>query len=99
MSPIDGLIIYIIHPLLNLLWFVVLAGVILSWLISFNVVNTSNQFVSLVWRMTSAITEPLLGPIRRVLPPLGGMDFSPIVLLLLIGFIQGYVLMELMRIF
>jgi len=99
MSPIDGLIIYIIHPLLNLLWFVVLAGVILSWLISFNVVNTSNQFVSMVWRLTSAITEPLLGPIRRVLPPLGGMDFSPIVLLLLIGFVQGYVLMELMRIF
>ncbi|WP_417487698.1 YggT family protein [Maricaulis sp.] len=99
MSPIDGLIIYIIHPLLNLLWFVVLAGVILSWLISFNVVNTSNQFVSMVWRLTSAITEPLLAPIRRVLPPLGGMDFSPIVLLLLIGFIQGYVLIELMRIF
>jgi len=99
MSPIDGLIIYIIHPLLNLLWFVVLAVVILSWLISFNVVNTSNQFVSMVWRLTSAITEPLLAPIRRVLPPLGGMDFSPIVLLLLIGFIQGYVLIELMRIF
>ena len=99
MSPIDGLIIYIIHPLLNLLWFVVLAGVILSWLISFNVVNTSNQFVSMVWRLTSAITEPLLAPIRRVLPPLGGMDFSPIVLLLLISFIQGYVLIELMRIF
>jgi YggT family protein len=99
MSLIDGLIIYIIHPLLNLLWFVVLAGVILSWLISFNVVNTSNQFVALVWRMTSAITEPLLAPIRRVLPPLGGMDFSPIVLLLLIGFVQGYVLVELARIF
>ena len=99
MSPIDGLIIYIIHPLLQLLWIVVLVGVILSWLISFNVVNTHNQFVSMLWRITAAITEPLLAPIRRVLPPLGGMDFSPIILLLLIGFVQGYILPELMRIF
>ncbi|GLK53088.1 MULTISPECIES: YggT family protein [Maricaulis] len=99
MSPIDGLIVYIIHPLLNLLWIVVLVSVILSWLISFNVVNAHNQFVSTIWRVTSAITEPLLSPIRRILPPLGGMDFSPIVLLLLIGFVQGYVLGELMRIF
>lgn len=99
MSPIDGLIVYIIHPLLNLLWIVVLVSVILSWLISFNVVNAHNQFVATIWRVTSAITEPLLSPIRRILPPLGGMDFSPIVLLLLIGFVQGYVLGELMRIF
>jgi YggT family protein len=99
MSPIDGLIIYIVHPLLNLLWIVVLVSVILSWLISFNVVNVHNQFVAMIWRVTSAVTEPLLSPIRRVLPPLGGLDFSPIVLLLLIGFVQGYVLQELMRIF
>ena len=95
MSPIDGLIIYIIHPLLSLLWLVVIIGIILSWLISFNVVNGHNQFVGTSWRMTNAITEPLLAPIRRILPPLGGMDFSPIVLILLIGFVQGYVLNEL----
>lgn len=99
MSPIDGLIIYIIDPLLSLLWIIVLVSVILSWLISFNVVNMHNQFVATIWRVTSAITEPLLNPIRRILPPLGGLDFSPIVLLLLIGFVQGYVLRELMRIF
>ncbi|WP_300543847.1 YggT family protein [Maricaulis sp.] len=97
MSPIDGLIIYIVHPLLNLLWIIVLVSVILSWLISFNVVNMHNQFVAMVWRVTNAVTEPLLSPIRRILPPLGGLDFSPIVLLLLIGFVQGYVLQELMR--
>jgi YggT family protein len=99
MSPIDGLIIYIVDPLLSILWILVLVSVILSWLISFNVVNMHNQFVATVWRITSAVTEPLLGPIRRILPPLGGLDFSPIVLLLLIGFVQGYVLRELMRIF
>lgn len=99
MSPIDGLIVYIVDPLLSLLWIVVLVSVILSWLISFNVVNTHNQFVAMIWRVTTAVTEPLLAPIRRILPPLGGLDFSPIVLLLLIGFVQGYVLRELMRIF
>ena len=89
---------FILIPL-QLLVYVIFVGVILSWLISFNVVNAHNQFVSAIWRVTSAITEPLLSPIRRILPPLGGMDFSPIVLLLLIGFVQGYVLGELMRIF
>ena len=99
MSPIDGIIIYLLHPALNILWFIVLISVIMSWLISFNVVNAHNQFVGMIWRVTSAITEPLLSPIRRVLPPLGGIDFSPIVLLLLIGFVQGYVLRQLMIIF
>jgi len=98
MSPIDGLIIYIVYPVLSILWFVVIASVILSWLISFNVVNTQNQFVSMIWRLTGSVTEPLLRPIRNVVPTLGGMDFSPIVLLLLIGFVRGYVLTELMRI-
>jgi len=97
MSPIDGLIIYIVSPLFSLLWWIVLISVVMSWLVGFNVINTHNQFVAMVYRMTHAVTEPLLRPIRNILPPLGGMDFSPIVLLLLIGFIQGYVLMELMR--
>lgn len=97
MSIFDALIVYIIDPLLGLLWFLVLISVIMSWLISFNVVNTQNQFVSMVWRLTSAVTEPLLRPIRSVIPTLGGLDFSPIILLLLIGFVRGYVLLQLMR--
>ncbi|MBO6795979.1 YggT family protein [Maricaulis sp.] len=99
MSPIDGLIIYLIHPALSILVWIVIIGIVMSWLINFNVINTHNQFVSTIYRITHAVTEPLLRPIRSVLPTLGGLDFSPIVLVLLIGFVQGYVLAELVRLF
>ena len=97
MSFIDALIVYFAFPILNLLLLVIFVGVILSWLIAFNVVNGYNQVVSTIWKITNAITEPLLAPIRRILPPLGGMDFSPLVLILLIYFIKNYVLIEVMR--
>lgn len=73
---------------LDLYWWVVLATIIVSWLIAFNVVNTRNQFVAAVWRILSALTEPVLKPIRRILPRLQGIDLSPIVLFLIIFFIQ-----------
>ena len=65
-----------------------IASAILSWLIAFNVVNTRNQFVSAVAEFLYRITEPVLAPIRRVLPSMGGLDLSPIVLILIIMFIQ-----------
>lgn len=99
MSLIDGLIIYILDPALNILLWIVLIGIIMSWLINFNVINTHNQFVAMVYRITNAVSEPVLRPIRSVLPPLGGLDFSPIVLILLISFIRGYVFFTLMRMF
>jgi len=96
MSLIDALIVYFVSPVLTLILILVFVGVILSWLINFNVVNAYNPLVSTIWRITNTVTEPLLGPIRRILPTLGGMDFSPIVLLLIIQFIQGYVLPRIM---
>tara|TARA_R110000868_G_scaffold56073_3_gene173919 strand:- start:8373 stop:8684 length:312 start_codon:yes stop_codon:yes gene_type:complete len=94
----QALVVYFLAPILNLLWIIVIVSVVLSWLVSFNVVNPSNQLVSMIWRLTNTVTEPLLGPIRRVLPTLGGMDFSPVVLLLLISFAQGYIVPMLMRV-
>lgn len=94
----QALVVYFLNPILGLLWIIVIVGVVMSWLVSFNVVNPHNQFVAMVWRLTNTVTEPLLGPIRRVLPTLGGMDFSPVVLLLLISFAQGYVVPMLMRV-
>ena len=73
------------------LWFyfyLVFAAVIMSWLIAFNVVNTRNQFVSSVAEFLYRITEPLLAPIRSVMPNLGGLDISPIILILIIMLIQ-----------
>jgi len=69
------------------IWLLI-AQAVLSWLIAFNVVNTRNQFVAMVWDFLYRITEPALGPIRRLLPNLGGIDISPVILILLIIFIE-----------
>lgn len=81
-------ILEIVLLLLDLYWWVLLATIILSWLISFNVINTRNQVVETVWRVLAALTEPVLRPIRRVLPSFGGLDLSPIVAFLGIFFIR-----------
>ena len=67
---------------------VVIASAIASLLIGFNVVNTSNQVVYMIWEFLTRITEPALRPIRRLLPNLGGVDISPVILILLIWFAQ-----------
>lgn len=77
-----------IRYLLGLYTWVVIAGVILSWLVSFNVINPYNNFVRSLMAALDAVTLPLLNPIRRFLPRTAGIDFSPIVLLLLIFFVQ-----------
>ena len=69
-----------------------IASAVLSWLIAFNVVNTRNQFVSAVAEFLYRITEPVLAPIRNFLPSLGGLDISPIILILLIMFIERVIL-------
>lgn len=95
MSFGQAIIAYIIDPLLFLLWILVIANVVMSWLISFNVVNLHNQFVAMIWRISTTVTEPFLRPLRSVLPPLGGMDFSPLILLLLVSFVRGWVVPQL----
>jgi YggT family protein len=65
-----------------------IGSAILSWLIAFNVVNTRNQFVSMLWDFLYRITEPALRPIRSILPNLGGIDISPVILILIIIFIE-----------
>jgi YggT family protein len=70
---------------------ILIASAVLSWLIAFNVINTRNQFVSTVWDALYRVTEPALRPIRERLPNLGGLDISPIILLLIIYFIQSVI--------
>ncbi|MEE2692963.1 MAG: YggT family protein [Pseudomonadota bacterium] len=79
---------YIFNAIVNLYIIVIFVSVILSWLIHFNVVNGRNQFVSAVGRTCYALTEPLLRPIRSILPSLGGLDISPIILLIGINALQ-----------
>lgn len=73
---------------LQIYWYVVLAMIIMSWLVSFNVVNTRNQFVNQVWRILNQLTDPVLRPIRRMLPNFSGLDLSPLVLFVIIFFIE-----------
>ncbi|PZM09845.1 YggT family protein [Rhizobium tubonense] len=74
---------------LNLYTWVLIGSAIFSWLYAFNVINSSNQFVNSVGRFLYNVTEPVLRPIRRFLPDLGGIDISPIVLLLIIFFLRS----------
>ena len=74
--------------ILSLVWWVFLVMIIMSWLISFNVINTRNQLVAGLWRALNQITEPILRPIRRVIPPMGGLDLSPIIVFIIIFFLQ-----------
>jgi YggT family protein len=89
-------ILEIILLVLDLYVWLLIASAILSWLIAFNVVNTRNQFVAAIAEFLYRITEPLLAPIRRILPSLGGLDVSPIVLILLIYLIQKLIVYNVM---
>ena len=81
-------IFYLILQILKLYSYVVIANVLISWLIAFNVLNTQNRFVYSILELTYRSTDPLLYRIRRFLPNLGSFDISPIILLLLIWFIE-----------
>jgi YggT family protein len=88
-----ALLLFIDQVVIPLLIYVVVASVIMSWLIAFNVVNQHNQFVRALWNAFNAVTEPMLRPIRRRLPDLGGIDISPMIFilgLLLLRYVINY---------
>jgi YggT family protein len=77
---------------LDIYWWLLIASAIFSWLYAFNVVNPRNQLVGTIGNFLFRITEPALRPIRRFLPDLGGIDISPIILLLVIFFLRQFIL-------
>ncbi len=83
--------IWLLFTVIDLYFYVILATVIISWLTSFNIINYSNQYVRQINSVLRLLTEPLLAPIRRILPNLGGLDFSPIVLLLGLQFLKRFI--------
>ena len=76
------------YELLNIYKWIVIVNVLISWLISFNVLNTQNRFVYSILELTYRLTDPFLNKIRRFLPNLGTLDISPVILLVLIWFLQ-----------
>ena len=81
-------ILWLFDTVVTLYVYVLIASAILSWLVAFNVVNERNPIVAQIGDFLYRVTEPVLRPIRRILPNLGGIDISPIILLLIIFFIQ-----------
>ena len=81
-------IFYLVLQILKLYSYVVIANVVISWLIAFNILNTQNRFVYSILELSYRLTDPILNKIRRFLPNLGSFDISPIILLLLIWFLE-----------
>jgi len=84
-------ILWLFNTLIELYLYVIIANAVLSWLVAFNVVNTSNRLVYSIMDATYRLTEPALRPIRQVIPNLGGLDISPLILWVGITFIQRVV--------
>ena len=81
-------IFYLALQILKLYSYVVIANVIVSWLVAFNVLNTQNRFVYSILELSYRLTDPILNKIRSFIPNLGSLDISPVILLLLIWFIE-----------
>jgi YggT family protein len=84
-------ILLLVDTILNLYTWIIIISVVLSWLVAFNVVNTSNRFIAVVGDVIWRLTEPVMGRVRRFLPNMGGIDLSPLVVLLLIFLIRNLI--------
>ena len=88
MDVILGPVIWLILQVIGIYVWIVIINIALSWLVAFNVVNTSNRFVYMVGDFTHRVTEPVLRPIRNILPAMGGFDLSPVALILGLMFVE-----------
>lgn len=86
------MLLQIVHIILTVLWWFIIAQAVMSWLIAFNVINTHNQFVGQLWMVLDRITEPLYRPFRRIMPDFGGLDLTPMLVLIIIIILDGPVL-------
>ena len=80
---------FLIYQILGFYTWIIVAAVIVSWLTVFNVINQHNNFVRSLMRMLYALTEPVFRPVRKVIPPMGGLDLSPMVLLIALQLLKG----------
>jgi len=92
MAAIIGFVFFILGSLLGLLRLAIIVSAILSWLFAFDVINHRNRFVNQLADVLDRIVSPVLAPLRKVIPPLGGVDVTPIIALLLITGVMNYLL-------
>jgi len=91
MDPL-GFVFFIIRGLLNFLMFAIIISAVLSWLVAFDVINLRNRFVYNVANFLEAMTRPVLRPFQRIIPPLGGVDITPIIVILIIQGLLAYII-------
>jgi YggT family protein len=89
-------IIWLVDTVIRIYIWLLIASVVLSWLVAFNVVNTRHPFVNTVGRFLYQVTEPALRPIRRVVPSFGGIDVSPVILALIIEFARRFLIYDIL---
>ena len=82
------LILDILQYLINIVWWIIVIQAILSWLVAFNVINTHNDFIRQLLYALDRLTEPLYRPIRRIMPDLGALDLSPLVVLIILAILS-----------
>jgi len=82
-------LLYLIDTVISIYIWLLIASAVLSWLVAFNVVNPHNRLIGTVGEFLYRITEPALAPVRRFLPNLGGLDLSPVVVILLLIFVRN----------
>jgi YggT family protein len=92
MAPIIYFVFFIVAALLSLLWWAIIISAILSWLVAFDIVNLRNRAVYQISTFLDRVTGPILRPFQRIIPPLGGVDLSAIVVLLIITGVQRFIL-------
>ncbi|MGR4862661.1 YggT family protein [Caulobacter sp. LARHSG274] len=92
MAAIIHFVFFILAALLSLLWWAIIISAVLSWLVAFDIINLRNQAVYQISNFLDRVTGPVLRPFQRIIPPLGGVDISPIIVLLIITGVQRYIL-------
>lgn len=90
MSFLQSIIVYFLAPAIGLLQIILIVYMIFSWLIAFKVVNLRNPIMGQIYSLCASIVEPLLNPLRRFIPPLGGFDMAFLVLFILLAWARGY---------
>ncbi len=80
--------VWLLLQLINIYTWIVIAAVVMSWLVAFNVINVHNQFARSVVHLLDALTEPVFRQARRIIPPIGGLDISPLIVLIGLQFLS-----------
>lgn len=88
MSPMIATLFQVFVAILGIVWFIVIAHIVVSWLVHFQVLNLRQPLVSQIWYMLNRLVEPIYRPIRRFMPDLGGIDLAPLVVLLVLFFLR-----------